>query len=231
MDTGADTAPSALTSTADLVGRRAVRAVFVAFLASGFAFASWASRIPQVRDALRPDARRAWAWSCCALAVGSVDRAAAGRAWSSPASGTAAPSWLMALLAGGRPGRPSRVGYHLGVAPVVVGLFLVGFGNGTWDVAMNVEGAAVEQRLGRSIMPRFHAGFSVGTVAGALLGAAMVALRRLRHRAPRRASRWSSPSPCRCVRGLPAGTAAGAPRRRRPAARTRSRPGPSRARC
>ena len=52
MDTGADTAPSALTSTADLVGRRAVRAVFVAFLASGFAFASWASRIPQVRDAL-----------------------------------------------------------------------------------------------------------------------------------------------------------------------------------
>ena len=31
MDTGADTAPSTLTSTADLVGRRAVRAVFVAF--------------------------------------------------------------------------------------------------------------------------------------------------------------------------------------------------------
>ena len=41
---------------------------------------------------------------------------------------------------------------------------------------MNVEGSAVEQELGRAIMPRFHAGFSVGTVAGALLGAAMVAL-------------------------------------------------------
>jgi cyanate permease len=41
---------------------------------------------------------------------------------------------------------------------------------------MNVQGAIVERRLGRAIMPRFHAGFSAGTVAGALLGAAMVAL-------------------------------------------------------
>ena len=49
-------------------------------------------------------------------------------------------------------------------------------GNGTWDDAMNVEGTFVEQCLGRAIMPRFHAGFSVGTVAGALVGAAMVAL-------------------------------------------------------
>ena len=72
----------------------------------------------------------------------------------------------------------SAVGYQVGVAPVVVGLFLFGFANGAWDVAMNVQGALVERRLGRAIMPRFHAGFSVGTVAGALVGAAMVALRR-----------------------------------------------------
>jgi predicted MFS family arabinose efflux permease len=61
------------------------------------------------------------------------------------------------------------------VVPVVIGLFALGVGNGTWDVAMNVEGSAVEQALGKAIMPRFHAGFSVGTVAGALLGAGMVA--------------------------------------------------------
>ena len=52
-----------------------------------------------------------------------------------------------------------------------VGLFLVGFGTGTWDVAMNVEGAEVERLLDRSIMPRFHASFSLGTVAGAAIGA------------------------------------------------------------
>jgi len=37
---------------------------------------------------------------------------------------------------------------------------------------MNVEGAEVERRLRRSIMPRFHASFSLGTVAGAGVGAA-----------------------------------------------------------
>jgi predicted MFS family arabinose efflux permease len=37
---------------------------------------------------------------------------------------------------------------------------------------MNVEGAAVERRLERSLLPRLHAAFSLGTVGGALLGAA-----------------------------------------------------------
>ena len=68
------------------------------------------------------------------------------------------------------------VGYRLGIAPVAAGLSMFGFGSGTWDVAMNVEGAAAEHRLGRAIMPRFHAGWSIGTVAGAGTGAAMVAL-------------------------------------------------------
>ena len=52
---------------------------------------------------------------------------------------------------------------------------LAGVGNSTWDVAMNVEGADVERRLGRTIMPRFHAGFSLGTVLGAGLGAGAAA--------------------------------------------------------
>jgi predicted MFS family arabinose efflux permease len=58
----------------------------------------------------------------------------------------------------------------------VVGLFVMGLANGAWDVAMNVQGAVVERHLGRATMSRFHAGFSLGTVAGALLGAAMVHL-------------------------------------------------------
>ena len=58
----------------------------------------------------------------------------------------------------------------------VAGLFLYGLGIGVWDVAMNVEGAEVERHLRRTIMPRFHAGFSLGTVVGALLGAGLVAL-------------------------------------------------------
>jgi hypothetical protein len=37
---------------------------------------------------------------------------------------------------------------------------------------MNVEAAAVQERLGRRIMSRFHASYSLGGLAGAGLGAA-----------------------------------------------------------
>ncbi|WP_380167061.1 MFS transporter [Jannaschia sp. R86511] len=64
-----------------------------------------------------------------------------------------------------------------GLAPdrmvLAVALFAWGFANGAWDVAMNVEAADVERRLGYTIMPRFHGAWSVGTVIGAA-GAALV---------------------------------------------------------
>jgi predicted MFS family arabinose efflux permease len=40
---------------------------------------------------------------------------------------------------------------------------------------MNVAGADVERRRGRTLMPRLHAAFSVGTVVGGLVGAASAA--------------------------------------------------------
>ncbi len=63
------------------------------------------------------------------------------------------------------------LGSEVNAFVVGAGLMFAGFGMGQWDVAMNVEAAAVEQRLGRSVMSRYHAAFSVGTVAGAVLGA------------------------------------------------------------
>jgi fucose permease len=70
----------------------------------------------------------------------------------------------------------AAVGHLAGVVPLVIGLFVWGLATAVWDVAMNIQGALVEQRLGRSIMSRFHAGWSIGTVTGALLGTVMVAL-------------------------------------------------------
>lgn len=61
--------------------------------------------------------------------------------------------------------------------PVICAALLVsGLGMGTWDVAMNHEGAEVERALGKAIMPWFHAAFSAATVVSALIGAAMTAL-------------------------------------------------------
>jgi fucose permease len=151
----------------------AKRAVYTAFIVNGFIFASWAARIPQVRDGLRVTP------GVLGLILLSV---AAGSTIATPLSGLVI-TWLgdsrtvavMALTAAAGMATVA-VGYRYGIPPVAAGLFLFGFSSGTWDVAMNVQGAAVEQALGRSVMSRFHAGWSIGTVAGAGAGAAMVAL-------------------------------------------------------
>jgi fucose permease len=164
--------PKASTTTASVV-RQATLAVYTVFIISGFSFASWASRIQQVRDALSLSPR-GLGLVLLAAAVGSiVSMPLAGVVIAR--LGTARTVAVMSVVAAVGIAI-AAVGYRVGVMPVVAGLFLVGVGLGTWDVAMNVEGADVEQHLGRSIMPRFHAGFSVGTVAGAAIGAALVAL-------------------------------------------------------
>ncbi len=153
--------------------RSAVRATYAVFIASGIAFASWASRIPQVRDRLRLDPSELGlvlsamaAGSVIALPLSGVIIGHFGSRWTVRTTALLV-AVAMAVVS---------LGYVLGVVPVVIGLFLFGLGLGAWDVGMNVQGASAERRLGRAIMPRFHAGFSIGTVAGALSGAAMVAL-------------------------------------------------------
>lgn len=150
-----------------------MRATYSAFIGAGFAFASWASRIPQVKQHLHLSPADL---GLVLLAI------AAGSVLSLPISGLIihrmSTRWTVSVMAGLLAIALAVValGYLAGVVPVVIGLFLLGFANGAWDVSMNVQGADVERHLGRAIMPRFHAGFSLGTVAGALLGAVMVAL-------------------------------------------------------
>jgi MFS family permease len=165
--------PTTAAPVAPTAVRAATRATYTAFIGSGFAFASWAARIPQVRDRLHLDPGRL---GLVLLAV------AAGSLLALPLSGAVVTRFGSARTVGamavllGVGLATAAFGSLVGVAPVVIGLFLLGFGNGAWDVAMNVQGTVVERHLCRSIMSRFHAGFSVGTVAGALLGTAMVAL-------------------------------------------------------
>jgi fucose permease len=153
--------------------RTATRATYAAFIGAGFAFASWASRIPQVRSRLDLDPS-ALGLVLLALAAGSV----IALPLSGPLIARAGSRRTVAVMSVvlGLSMAVIAVGSVTGVAVLVVGLFLMGLSNGAWDVAMNVQGAVVERHLGRSIMSRFHAGFSLGTVAGALIGAAMVAL-------------------------------------------------------
>jgi predicted MFS family arabinose efflux permease len=151
----------------------ATRSVYLVFIGCGAGLSSWASRIPQVRDELRLTPA-ALGVLLLMIAIGSlmalplaglvVHRLGAARTVRLMASTS------MSGLA------VAAIGVHVGAPMVAIGLMVAGFGTGAWDVAMNVEAAAVEQGLGRSIMSRFHAGFSVGTVFGAAIGAGMNAL-------------------------------------------------------
>ena len=153
--------------------RGATRAVYIAFIANGFIFASWAARIPQVRYGLRVSPGVLGLILLCIAAGSTIATPLSGLVITR--LGDSRTVAVMSLIAAAGMATVA-VGYRYGIPPVAAGLFLFGYSSGTWDVAMNVQGAAVEHALGRAIMSRFHAGWSVGTVAGAGAGTAMVAL-------------------------------------------------------
>jgi len=57
-------------------------------------------------------------------------------------------------------------------ALAIVGMAIFGTAWSVCDVAMNVEGTVVEREMGRTLMPWFHAAWSLGSVTGAGIGAA-----------------------------------------------------------
>jgi len=143
-------------------------AVFMTFLLSGFNFSSWATRLPAVRDALDFSPNQMG----LLLLVGAF-----GSLLSLPLSGVVVQRLgarrTVELSAALNTGGLLVAAVGVGLASVwltALGLAVYGLGTGVWDAAMNLEGAAVEQLLDRSLMPRYHAGFSFGTMAGAGLG-------------------------------------------------------------
>ncbi|MFV0374793.1 MFS transporter [Microbacterium sp.] len=149
-------------------------AMFTIFLVSGFGFASWASRIPGVKSALGiTDAQV----GSLLLVMGAAPLIGI------PLANLVVARWgtrrgMHATLAAQAAGMIA-VGVGVQVVesyPVIaVSLGLMGLGMGMTDVMMNVEAAAAEQAIGRTLMPLFHAFFSFGTVAGAGLGVVMAA--------------------------------------------------------
>jgi Na+/melibiose symporter-like transporter len=172
------TGSSAGTTTrtaADPAVRAASRGVFVVFVLNGFNFSSWAARLPAVRDGLG----LAPSQIGVLLLIGSI-----GSLLALPLSGLlvtrlGAPRTVLGFAILNASGLTlASVGVATGQVVVVgLGLVMFGVGTGVWDAAMNLEGALVEQRLGRTVMPRYHAGFSVGTMAAAGVAAIAAWLR------------------------------------------------------
>jgi len=165
--------PTATRERPDAALRRARAAVVIAFAFNGLAFASFIARTPSVRDALGLSSAQLGLLLLC-VSGGAV----AGLPLSGPLVTRTGPARgvLLGMLAMAVGLVLLAVGLLAAVVwPAAIGLVLCGLGSGTWDVSMNVEGAEVERRLGRPIMPRLHAAFSLGTVAGAGIGAVTAA--------------------------------------------------------
>jgi len=144
-------------------------AVAAAFIVNGLIMGSFFARTPAVRDALGLSAAQLGLLLLC-ISIGAIT----GLPLSGPIVARVGPG--RTVLGGALAGCAGLVLVGAGllagsISLTVPGLFLAGLGIGTWDVAMNVEGADVERHLGRSLMPRLHAGFSLGTVTGAGIGA------------------------------------------------------------
>ncbi|GHJ59936.1 MFS transporter [Nocardioides sp. OK12] len=167
------TADRALDGT-DPTLRRARDAVALTFVLNGLVFASLVSRLPDVRERLALS-NGALGLLLLAVAIGSlvalpstghvITRIGAG---ATVRLGAGLDTCGLAVAA---------VGVTAGSLPLTAaGLLVHGTGIGVWDVAMNVEAAEVERRLARTIMPRFHAGWSLGSILGAGVGVLVLAL-------------------------------------------------------
>lgn len=145
---------------------RARVAVVACFLTHGLLYTSWLSRIPEIKADL-------------GLSEGGLGllllAPPAGAIAAMPFTGTACARFgtkrtartllaaycLLLSLIGFADGSVWTLGAALVLAGAVVGAF---------DVAMNAQGATVEQTAGKPMMGGFHASWSLGAAAGAALG-------------------------------------------------------------
>ncbi|WP_051935468.1 MFS transporter [Deinococcus sp. YIM 77859] len=145
------------------------RALETVFLANGTLFATWAVNIPGVRDRLGLSEAQV-GLALLAVGLGSLVSMPLTGGWtarfgSDRVTQVAVVLCMLALLL------PFLAPNLL---TLLLALALLGALNGALDVAMNAQGVTVERRLGRPIMSRLHAYFSLGGVLGALLGTLLV---------------------------------------------------------
>ncbi|WP_341946890.1 MFS transporter [Microbacterium sp. LWH11-1.2] len=145
-------------------------AIFAIFFASGLSIATWASRVPGIKQALELDNAQV---GMILLGMGLASIIGISTSPAVMARTGARRGMLLAMLMFAVGIALVGLGANVfGSVPIVLlGMVLFGFGNGCVDVMMNVEATAIEQQMGKTILPVFHALFSFGTVIGAGIGA------------------------------------------------------------
>ncbi|MEU0128731.1 MFS transporter [Streptomyces sp. NPDC006289] len=152
----------------DLATRRRRTALFLFFLMPGLSISSWVTRTPDIRDQLGASTAQ-MGLVLFGLSIGSMlgilsSGALVARFGTRPVMGVGTVLIIISIAVIGS-------GATLSSTPAVTaGLFLFGAGMGGGEVAVNIDGAEVEQITGRTVLPTLHGFFSLGTVVGALVG-------------------------------------------------------------
>jgi predicted MFS family arabinose efflux permease len=151
--------------------RRARIAISAIFFVHGAVFASWAARVPSVKDGL-------------GLSAGVLGLVLAG-----PGLGALVGSQAGGLLVHRLGSRTVSALAALGLSvplglipaansawPLVVLLILLGAADGSTSVAMNAQADVVQRQYGRPVMNSMHAIRCIGAVAGGMAGVATAGL-------------------------------------------------------
>lgn len=145
-------------------------AIFAIFFASGLSIATWASRVPSIKADLGLDNAQV-GLILLGMGVASIIGISTSPAVVARTGARRGMLVTMLLFAVGITLVGLGATVFASVPVVLVGMVLFGFGNGSLDVMMNVEATAIEQQMGKTVLPVFHAFFSFGTVIGAGIGA------------------------------------------------------------
>ncbi|MGK9172648.1 MFS transporter [Yokenella regensburgei] len=148
-------------------------ALFTFFFIPGLLMASWATRTPAIRDILSVSTAQMGA-VLFGLSVGSM-------------SGILSSGWLVKRFGTRKVIRASMTVAVAGMAilslalwlasPLLFAIGLAFFGGslGAGEVAINIEGAAVEREMNKTVLPMMHGFYSLGTLAGAGIGMTLTA--------------------------------------------------------
>ncbi|MGJ8572392.1 MAG: MFS transporter [Hoeflea sp.] len=146
-------------------------AVSLMFLANGFVVGSWAPKIPEFAARLGLDESALGLMIMC-FGIGSLSAMPAVGAMISKNGSHNVMRFVAALTV------PCLM--LVTAAPTILtaaaALFLIGGLIGGMDVAMNANAVEVEKRQGRAIMSSCHGFWSLGGVAGAGIGGALIAI-------------------------------------------------------
>ncbi|WP_432560838.1 MFS transporter [Kineococcus sp. SYSU DK003] len=145
-------------------------ALITAFACNGLTMAAWVSRTPAIRD-LTGSSTGDMGFIIAGMSVGSMVGIAVGGPYVARSGARSTIRTGMFSVAFGTV--VVGIGAALGLGWLVaLGLALLGFGLGSGEIALNVEGVALEQAVGRTVVPGLHGSYSLGLCLGALLGLA-----------------------------------------------------------